>query len=161
MQVLPDEIDFGEVEAYSTSLASAGITISNCGDPDSVLCWDIRSNDCWICVVGDTTVGEINLYEGDQRYEDVTMCASGLCIDESGREEITGVYNGAFYVYQNLYDCSGSVPMCTGSHDPNVDPIEVKATMSITEYNILEVTPEDLTFGEEEEDAELNIKNAG
>jgi len=161
LQVLPDEIDFGEVEAYSTSHATEGITISNCGDPDSVLCWDIRSNDCWICVVGDTTIGEINLFEGDQRYEDVTMCATGLCIDETGREEITGVYNGTFYVYQNLYDCSGTDPICTRTPDPTVDPIEVKATMSITEYNVLEVTPEDLTFGEVDEDAELKIKNAG
>jgi len=170
LQVLPQSIDFGEVEAYSTEVATEDIIISNCGDPDSVLCWGITSNDCWICVVGDTIQGEINLPDGDERYEYVTMCASGLCIDEVEHEGIVGLYEGAFRVHQYDYDYSATEPECKwGVVDPDADPefIEIEATMTISEFNVLEVytddpdNPHKLDFGTDDDEKELYIKNAG
>ena len=164
LQVLPDAIDFGEVEAYSTEQATGDIVISNCGDPDSVLCWGIKSNDCWICVEGDTTQGEINLPDDESRYEEVTMCASGLCIDKVEHEDVTGIYEGAFRVYQYYYDYSATEPECKwGVFDPAADPpfVEIEATMTISEFNVLEVTPEELDFGTDDDEKELYIKNAG
>ncbi|MBW2184603.1 MAG: hypothetical protein JRF49_12170, partial [Deltaproteobacteria bacterium] len=101
LQVTPDTIDFGEVEAYSTATATAAIIISNCGDGDSALCWRMESGDSWIGYVGTESKGEIVLPD-EVRFVNFTVGACGLCVaaDQESYEDITGVYGGSFVISQ-------------------------------------------------------------
>lgn len=156
LQVKPESVDFGEVEPYSTTIATEQITISNCGTSDSVLCWGIRANDTWLTIEGETK-GEINLPNGDPKYVTATVGACGLCVDE------VGIYEGSFTVFQ--YNFNGVD--CTGAEDPDADTIDITATMTISEYNILEVNtgdpdnPDELNFGTVSSELTFDIKNTG
>ena len=150
LQVKPESVDFGEVEPYSTTIATEQITISNCGTSDSVLCWGIRANDTWLTIEGETR-GEINLPNGDPKYVTATVGACGLCVDE------VGIYEGSFTVFQ--YNFNGVD--CTDAEDPDADTVDITATMTISEYNILEIVPDELNFGTVSSELTFDIKNTG
>ncbi len=150
LQVKPESVDFGEVEPYSTTIATEQITNSNCGTSDSVLCWGIRANDTWLTIEGETR-GEINLPNGDPKYVTATVGACGLCVDE------VGIYEGSFTVFQ--YNFNGVD--CTDAEDPDADTVDITATMTISEYNILEIVPDELNFGTVSSELTFDIKNTG
>jgi hypothetical protein len=150
LQVKPESVDFGEVEPYSTTIATEQSTISNCGTSDSVLCWGIRANDTWLTIEGETR-GEINLPNGDPKYVTATVGACGLCVDE------VGIYEGSFTVFQ--YNFNGVD--CTDAEDPDADTVDITATMTISEYNILEIVPDELNFGTVSSELTFDIKNTG
>jgi len=159
LQVIPEvQIDFGELEAYSKTVKTESITITNCGEPNSILCWEVvvapdPESENWLTIEGETT-GEINLEAGDSKYTDVSLGACALCVDEAG------IHDGEFYVYQYDYDYSATPgPACTSTVVDSVGPIE--ATMILPEFNVLEASPEGLDFGENIEEMALSITNAG
>lgn len=151
MQVLPESLDFGEVEAYSTTVVTKQITISNCGTPDSILCWGVTANDCWLTVEDDTG-GMIDLPNGDNRYVQVSLGACGLCVDE------VDIYKGTFTVLQYAHDDSGTDIVCTTNE---IDRVNILATMNIPEFNVLEVDPDELDFGTVSEELTFDVINAG
>ncbi len=161
LQVTPDTIDFGEVEAYSTATATAAIIISNCGDGDSALCWRMESGDSWIGYVGTESKGEIVLPD-EVRFVNFTVGACGLCVaaDQENYEDITGVYEGTFVISQYLYDESDTDEPCQWESSA-IDSATIMATMTISEYNILEVDKDEIDFGEDVENTTLDITNAG
>lgn len=161
LQVTPDTIDFGDVEAYSTDTATAAIIISNCGDGDSALCWRMESGDSWIGYVGTESRGVIILPD-NVRFVNFTVGACGLCVaaDQESYEDITGVYEGSFVISQYFYDESNTDEPCQYSSSP-IDRVTVMATMTISEYNVLEVDKEEIDFGEDVENTTLDITNAG
>lgn len=157
--VTPEEVDFGEVEAYSPTITTKEIVISNCGD--GILCWGVTANDYWLTVEGDTS-GEIDLPNGDDKYYQESLGACGLCVGKVEEGEIVGIYEGTFTIYQYDYDYSASPdPACTTNV---IDSVTIAATMTISEFNILEVDPDnpsELDFGKVTEELTFDIKNAG
>ena len=136
VQVIPTEVDFGEVEPYEPQVKTASVTISNCGTADSILCWGIapETEVTWLTVESETR-GMINLPNGDARNTSATLGACGLCVDE------VKTYTGMFIVTQYTLDMSGTDPMCTDVPDPAADPqyVEIYATMTISSRNALAV----------------------
>jgi hypothetical protein len=157
LQVIPETVDFGEVEPYSPKIKVQKITISNCGD--GVLCWGVEPDNDWLSVEG-TASGVIDLPGGDQKYVQVSLGACGLCIvpqlQEEGRDPV-GIHAGTFIVRQYAYD------ELTASCDPMLvlDELEVNATMTIAEYNILRVEPNELDFGSSVDEETFLVKNNG
>ena len=157
LQVIPETVDFGEVEPYSPKIKVQKITISNCGD--GVLCWGVEADDDWLSVEG-TSSGMIDLPSGDQKYVQVSLGACGLCIvpqlQNEGRDPV-GIHAGKFIVEQYAYD------ELTESCDPSLvlDQLEVNTTMTIAEYNILRVEPNELYFGSLVDEETFLIKNNG
>jgi hypothetical protein len=157
LQVIPETVDFGEVEPYSPKIKVQKITISNCGD--GVLCWDVDPDNDWLSVEG-TASGMIDLPGGDQKYVQVSLGACGLCIvpqlQNEGRDPV-GIHAGTFIVRQYAYD------ELTESCDPELvlDELEVNATMTIAEYNILRVEPNELDFGSSVDEETFLVKNNG
>ena len=104
VQVIPETIDFGEVEPYSPKVKVQKVTISNCGD--GILCWGIEADDDWLSVEG-TSTGVIDLPAGDQKYVQVSLSACGLCIvpqlQSEGKDPV-GIHAGTFLVKQYAYD---------------------------------------------------------
>ncbi len=157
LQVIPETVDFGAVEPYSPKIKVQKITISNCGD--GVLCWGVEPGNDWLSLEG-TASGMIDLPGGDQKYVQVSLGACGLCIvpqlQEEGRDPV-GIHAGTFIVRQYAYD------ELTESCDPALvlDELEVNATMTIAEYNILKVEPNELDFGSLVDEETLLVKNNG
>jgi hypothetical protein len=157
IQVIPETVDFGEVEPYSPKIKVQKITISNCGD--GVLCWGVVADDDWLSVEGGAA-GMIDLTAGDQRYVQVSLGACGLCIvpqlKNEGRDPV-GIHAGKFIVQQYAYD------ELTQSCDPLLvlDQLEVNTTMTIAEYNILRVEPNELDFGSLVDEETFLVKNNG
>ena len=145
LQVKPESIDFGEVEPYSTTESTEQITISNCGD--DVLCWGLIADDNWLTVEDGS--GMIDLTSG-KRYYDASVNACGLCVDE------VGIYEGSFTAFQ--YNYNGVE--CTAAKIEGTD-IVITATMTISEYNILEIVPDELNFGEVLDELTIDITNTG
>ena len=155
LQVTPEYLDFGEVEACSTTGSTEQITISNCGDSDSVLCWQVEPQDCWLSV--EDVSGTIDLTEGGDKYVQVSVSASGLCLDDL-LPDVVGEHTGTFIVYQYDYDYSGSPPDCTGTLSQSET---IAATMTISEYNVLEVDPDELNFGTDLNELTFDVLNTG
>jgi hypothetical protein len=157
LQVIPETIDFGEVEPYSPQVEVEGITISNCGD--GILCWGVEADDDWLSVEG-TSMGVINLPAGDQKYVQVSLGACGLCIvpqlQSEGKDPV-GIHAGKFLVKQYAYDA------LTETCDPLVvlDQQEINTAMTISEYNMLRVEPNELDFGALLDEYTFLIKNNG
>jgi len=157
IQVIPETVDFGEVEPYSPKIKVQKRTISNCGD--GVLCWGVVADDDWLSVEG-SAAGMIDLTAGDQRYVQVSLGACGLCIvpqlKNEGRDPV-GIHAGTFIVQQYAYD------ELTQSCDPLLvlDQLEVNTTMTIAEYNILRVEPNELDFGSLVDEETFLVKNNG
>lgn len=160
LQVTPESLDFGEVEPYAITITTKQITIANCGDGDSVLCWGVKADDSgWLSVEGDTC-GEINLPNGDNKYVQESLGACGLCVVELLEDEdIIGTHTGEFYVYQYKYEDES----CTTEKDDSLEtnPIIVNVTMTISEFNKLEVNPDELDFGEVVCEDTFEILNTG
>lgn len=155
LQVTPESLDFEEVEAYSTTVKTEQVTISNCGD--GVLCWGVAANDGWLSVEGDTS-GMIDLPNGDSKYTQVSLGACGLCAAILFPDDITGEHEGTFTVYHYDYDDSGTDPICTTDV---VENVIVAASMMISEYNVLEASPDEINFGEVSDKDKFEITNAG
>lgn len=157
VQVVPETVDFGEVEPYSPKIMVQKVTISNCGD--GVLCWGVEPVDDWLSVEG-TSEGRIDLPSGDQKYVQVSLGACGLCIvpqlQREGKDPV-GIHGGTFLVNQYAYD-----PL-TESCDPLLvlDQKEISAAMTIAEYNMLRVEPNELDFGVELDEDTFLIRNTG
>jgi hypothetical protein len=157
LQVTPETVDFGEVEPYSPQIKVQKITVSNCGD--GVLCWGVQADDGWLSVEGASS-GMIDLPGGDQKYVQVSLGACGLCIvpqlQDEGKDPV-GIHAGKFIVEQYAYD------ELTESCDPTLvmEQLEVNATMTIAEYNILRVEPNELDFGSLVVEGTFLIKNNG
>lgn len=145
LQVKPESIDFGEVEPYSTTESTEQITISNCGD--DVLCWGLIADDNWLTVEDGS--GMIDLTSG-KRYDEASVNACGLCVDE------VGIYEGSFTAFQ--YNYNGVE--CTAAKIEGSD-IVITATMTISEYNILEIVPDELNFGTVSDELTFDITNTG
>jgi len=166
LQVTPESIDFGEVEPYSTTVATKQITISNCGDGDSVLCWEIKADDSgWLSVEGGTS-GEINLPNGDEKYVHVPLGACGLCVVKQLKakeedEDIIGTHTGEFYVYHFKYEDGSCTTNLYEVEYPETNPTVVTATMNISEFNVLEVAPNKLDFGEVLDELKFDVLNTG
>lgn len=145
LQVKPESVDFGEVEPYSTKEAQKKITIANCGD--DVLCWGLTSNDSWLTVEDGS--GMIDLTVGD-RYFEATVSACGLCVGE------IGVYEGSFTAFQ--YNYNGIE--CTTAKIEGSE-IDIVATMTISEFNTMDVDPDILNFGSVLDELSFDIRNTG
>lgn len=145
LQVKPESVDFGEVEPYSTTESGKQITISNCGD--DVLCWGLTSNDSWLTVVDG--FGMIDLTLGD-RYFEAKVSACGLCVGE------IGIYEGSFTAFQYNYNGID----CTTAKIEGTE-IDITATMTISEFNTMDVDPDILDFGAVSDELTFDIKNTG
>jgi len=166
LQVTPESIDFGDVEPYSTTVTTEQITISNCGDGDSVLCWEIKADDSgWLSVEGGTC-GEINLPHGDEKYVHVALGACGLCVvnqlkEKDEDEDIIGTHTGEFYVYHFKYENGSCTTNLYELEYPKTNPTVITATMNISEFNVLEVEPNKLDFGEVLDELKFDVMNTG
>ena len=157
LQVIPETVDFGEVEPYSPAVSVESITISNCGD--SILCWGVEADNDWLSVESES-MGMIDLSEGDSKYVKVNLGACGLCIvpqlQDEGKDPV-GIHAGKFIVKQYEYDD------LTESCNPYVvlNEIEINTTMTIAEYNMLRVEPNELNFGSIVDEDTFTVMNKG